>query len=191
MATTTYAWLVIAFPLAGMLVVAAGFRLLPGRSAGWIATAAIFLAFAAAVGALISLQGHAAAHRQLVSTLWDYAVTVGVNARVTILVDPLSVYMILLVSGISALIHLYSVAYMDEDRGFARYFSYLNYFVFSMLLLVLAGNFLLLIAAVGAVVLARRRRGLDGQDERDVLTPLDLLRPRGTGTMAEGVGKHS
>src|SRR6516225_9081767 len=91
MATTTYAWLVIAFPLAGMLVVAAGFRLLPGRSAGWIATAAIFLAFAAAVGALISLQGHAAGHRQLVSTLWDYAVTVGVNARVTILVDPLSV----------------------------------------------------------------------------------------------------
>ena len=52
-------------------------------------------------------------------------------------------------------------------------------------------SFLLLIAAVGAVVLARRRRGLDGQDERDVLTPLDLLRPRGTGTMAEGVGKHS
>ena len=52
-------------------------------------------------------------------------------------------------------------------------------------------SFLLLIAAVGAVVLARRRRGLDGQDERDVLTPLDLVRPRGTGTMAEGVGKHS
>ena len=52
-------------------------------------------------------------------------------------------------------------------------------------------SFLLLIAAVGAVVLARRRRGLGDQDERDVLTPLDLLRPRDTGTMAEGVGKHS
>jgi len=52
-------------------------------------------------------------------------------------------------------------------------------------------SFLLLVAAVGAVVLARRRRGLGGQDERDVLTPLDLLRPRDTGTMAEGVGKHS
>jgi NADH:ubiquinone oxidoreductase subunit 6 (subunit J) len=51
-------------------------------------------------------------------------------------------------------------------------------------------SFLLLIAAVGAVVLARRRRGLGGPDERDVLTPLDLLRPRDTGTMAEGVGKH-
>jgi len=52
-------------------------------------------------------------------------------------------------------------------------------------------SFLLLIAAVGAVVLARRRRGLGEEDERDVLTPLDLLRPRGTGTMAEGVGKRS
>jgi NADH-quinone oxidoreductase subunit J len=52
-------------------------------------------------------------------------------------------------------------------------------------------SFLLLVAAVGAVVLARRRRGLGEEDERDVLTPLDLLRPRGTGTMAEGVGKHS
>ncbi len=49
-------------------------------------------------------------------------------------------------------------------------------------------SFLLLIAAVGGVVLARRRAGLDEQDDRDALTPLDLLRPRGTGTTAEGVG---
>src|SRR5205823_7968849 len=70
-----------------------------------------------------------------------------------ILVDPLSVFMILVVSGVSALIHLYSVTYMWKDDGFRRYFSYLNYFVFSMLLLVLAGNFILLIvgwAFVGA-----------------------------------------
>ena len=61
--------------------------------------------------------------------------------------------MCLVVSGVSFLIHVYSVAYMDGDRGFARYFAYLNYFVFSMLLLVLAGNFVLLIvgwAFVGA-----------------------------------------
>jgi NADH-quinone oxidoreductase subunit J len=51
-------------------------------------------------------------------------------------------------------------------------------------------SFLLLIAAVGGVVLARRRRGLGEEDERDRLTPLDLLRPRDTGTMAEGVGRR-
>jgi len=53
--------------------------------------------------------------------------------------------MILVVSGVSMLIHLYSVSYLKGDRGYARFFAYLNYFVFSMLLLVLAGNFLLLI----------------------------------------------
>jgi NADH-quinone oxidoreductase subunit L len=143
----------LAFPLLGTIVIGAGYRKLPGRSAGWIGTGAIFLAFLAALGALISLQGHAPDHRQLVSSLWDYASTVGVDARMSILVDPLSVFMILVVTGVSTTIHLYSVSYMEEDRGFARFFAYLNFFVFSMLLLVLAGNFLLLIvgwAFVGA-----------------------------------------
>jgi NADH-quinone oxidoreductase subunit L len=53
--------------------------------------------------------------------------------------------MILVVTGVSMLIHLYSISYLESDRGYARYFSYLNFFVFSMLLLVLAGNFVLLI----------------------------------------------
>ncbi len=153
MTATTFGWLVLAFPLLGTLTIAFGFRALPGRTAGWIGTGAIALAFAAALGALISMQGHAPADRELTSSLWNYAVTAGIDARAQILVDPLSVYMILVVTGISTLIHLYSVSYLDEDRGFARYFAYLNFFVFSMLLLVLAGNFLLLIvgwAFVGA-----------------------------------------
>jgi NADH-quinone oxidoreductase subunit L len=149
MSTTTYGWLVLLFPLLGSLAIALGFRVsgsLPPRAAGWIATGAIFLAFLAAVGALISLQGHPPAHRQLVSSLWSYASTVGIDAQMSILVDPLSVFMALVVTGISTLIHLYSISYMEGDRGFQRFFSYLNFFVFSMLLLVLAGNFLLLIA---------------------------------------------
>jgi NADH-quinone oxidoreductase subunit L len=151
--TTTYGWLVLAFPLLGTIVIGAGYRKLPGRAAGWIGTGAIFLAFLGALATLISLEGHAADHRQLVSSLWNYASTVGVDAQMSILVDPLSVFMILVVTGVSTTIHLYSVSYLDEDRGFARYFAYLNFFVFSMLLLVLAGNFLLLIvgwAFVGA-----------------------------------------
>jgi NADH-quinone oxidoreductase subunit L len=150
---TTYAWLVLAFPLLGTLTIGFGYRRLPGRSAGWLGTGAIFLAFLASLGALIVMQGHAPEHRQMVSALWNYASTVGIDAQVSILVDPLSVFMILIVTGVSALIHLYSISYMTEDRGFARYFAYLNFFVFSMLLLVLAGNFLLLIvgwAFVGA-----------------------------------------
>jgi NADH-quinone oxidoreductase subunit L len=150
---TTFAWLVLAFPLAGTLMIALGWRVLPDRSAGWIGTSAIFLSFVSAVVTLIKLQGLAPAHRQVTSSLYDYAVTAGIDARMSILVDPLSVFMILVVSGVSTLIHLYSVSYMTGDRGYRRYFAYLNFFVFSMLLLVLAGNFLLLIvgwAFVGA-----------------------------------------
>jgi NADH-quinone oxidoreductase subunit L len=156
MTQTAFGWLVLAFPLAGVLVLGLGFRqieALPGRAAGWIGTGAIFLSFLAAIGALITMQGHSPDHRIAVSALWEYAVTNGINARMSILVDPLSVFMILIVSGVSTLIHVYSVSYLDRDRGFTRYFAYLNFFVFSMLLLVLASNFLLLIvgwAFVGA-----------------------------------------
>ena len=145
MSATTSAWLVLLCPLVGSVVIALGFRRFPGRAPGWLGTAVITLSFAFAVVTLVKLLGYSPAHRQFVSTLWKYDFTAGVDAKVQILVDPLSVFMILAVSGVSALIHLYSVAYMTSDRGYTRYFSYLNFFVFSMLLLVLAGNFIILI----------------------------------------------
>jgi NADH-quinone oxidoreductase subunit L len=150
---TTYGWLILLCPLLGCTVIGAGFRQLPGRSAGWLATLAIGLSFVFSVAAFIALSNRSPEHRQVTSSLWDYVVTAGLDAKLSILVDPLSVYMALIVSGVSTLIHLYSISYMTEDRGFNRYFAYLNYFVFSMLLLLLAGNFLLLIvgwAFVGA-----------------------------------------
>jgi NADH-quinone oxidoreductase subunit L len=145
MSATTYGWLVLAFPLAGSIVIALGWRSLPGRTAGYIGSAAIGLAFLNAIAALIQIQGESAEERILTSSLWDYAVTSGVDVKLGILVDPLAVFMALVVSGVSFLIHVYSVAYMDSDQGYRRYFSYLNFFVFSMLLLVLAGNFVILI----------------------------------------------
>jgi NADH-quinone oxidoreductase subunit L len=150
---TTFAWLVLLCPLVGTAVIALAHPWLPGRSAGWLGTLAVGLSFAFAVLTLIALLNRSPDHRQLTSTIWNYDFSAGVDAKLQILVDPLSVFMILIVSGVSALIHLYSVSYMWEDRGYRRYFSYLNYFVFSMLLLVLAGNFVLLIvgwAFVGA-----------------------------------------
>ena len=109
--------------------------------------------FVFALSRFAQLQSPRPAHRELTSTLWTIAGTTGVDANATILVDPLSVLMICVVAGVSMLIHLYSVSYLQGDRGYARFFAYLNFFVFSMLLLVLAGNFLLLIvgwAFVGA-----------------------------------------
>jgi len=153
MSATTAAWIVLAAPLAGALVTGALFRRLPGQLAGWIGTAAIAVSFVFALVTLAALQSHSPGDRELTSTAWTIAGTVKVDARLTILVDPLSVFMICVVAGVSTLIHLYSISYLRGDRGYVRFFSYLNFFVFSMLLLVLAGNFLLLIvgwAFVGA-----------------------------------------
>jgi NADH-quinone oxidoreductase subunit L len=141
---TTYGWLVLAFPLAGTLVISLGWRALPGRSAGWIGTGAIALSFLASLGMLAQILDLPAEERQLTSSLYDYASAAGLDIEMNVLVDPLSVYMCLIVSGISMLIHLYSISYLTSDHGFARFFAYLNFFVFSMLLLVLAGNLILL-----------------------------------------------
>src|SRR3954468_7189487 len=153
MSPTTAAWLALACPLAGAIVNGLGFKVLKNKAAGVIGTAALAAAFVFAVVAFLSVQGRDEEHRQLVSSLYDYAVAGSIDAQMSILVDPLSILMMLVVSGVSMLIHLYSFAYMSGDRGYTRFFSYLNFFVFSMLLLVLAGNFLLLIvgwAFVGA-----------------------------------------
>jgi NADH-quinone oxidoreductase subunit L len=148
-----FGWLVLACPLIGTVVIGVGFNRWRGTTAGWIATASIGLSFVFSVCALIGLLGRDPGSREVSTTLWNYAVTTGLDAKLQILVDPLSVFMILVVSGVSTLIHLYSIAYLRSDRGYSRYFAYLNFFVLSMLVLVLAGNFVLLIvgwAFVGA-----------------------------------------
>ena len=149
----TFAWLCLLAPLAGSILNALLFRVARGRIPGVIGTFFLFVSFVAAVVTFVALQDLGEEERQVRAIAWDIANTAGVDAQLTLLVDPLAVFMALVVSGISSLIHLYSVAYMDSDRGYTRFFSYLNFFVFSMLLLVLAGNFLVLIvgwAFVGA-----------------------------------------
>jgi NADH-quinone oxidoreductase subunit L len=153
MSPTTAAWLALACPLAGTIVNGLGYKVFKNKASGVIGTTALAAAFVFAVITLIQLQGNGEEHRQLVSSLYDYAVTGTIDAKMSILVDPLSVLMMLVVTGVSTLIHLYSFAYMEGDRGYTRFFAYLNFFVFSMLLLVLAANFFLLIvgwAFVGA-----------------------------------------
>jgi NADH-quinone oxidoreductase subunit L len=149
----TYGWLVLLFPLAGTVLIALSWWIGPSKLHGYLGTLAIALSFASALGALFALQDLPEEERHVVTIGWDYANTVGVDAQLSLLLDPLSIFMALVVSGVSALIHLYSVSYMASDRGYTRFFAYLNFFVFSMLLLVLAGNFFFLIvgwAFVGA-----------------------------------------
>jgi NADH-quinone oxidoreductase subunit L len=145
MSATTWAWLVLLLPLLGSIVVSLGFRAIPARVAGAIGTVAIGLAFLCAICALVNLLGEEPDARHHASSLWDYASAGGLDIKLGIYLDPLSTFMVLVVTGISTLIHLYSFGYMQSDEGYHRFFSYLNFFVFSMLLLVLAGNFVLLI----------------------------------------------
>jgi NADH-quinone oxidoreductase subunit L len=145
MSATAWGWLVLLFPLLGSIAIGLGFRVLPAKVAGIVGTVAIGLAFACGIGALLSLLGEDPEARHHASALWDYASVAGLDIKLGIFVDPLSVFMVLVVTGVSTLIHLYSYGYMQSDEGYHRFFSYLNFFVFSMLLLVLAGNFVLLI----------------------------------------------
>ncbi len=145
MSATTWAWLVLLLPLLGSLVVSLGFRAIPARVAGIVGTAAVGLAFLCALAVLFNLLGEDTDARHHASSLWTYAGAAGLDIKLGIYVDQLSAFMILVVTGVSTLIHLYSFGYMRSDEGYHRFFSYLNFFVFSMLLLVLAGNFVLLI----------------------------------------------
>jgi NADH-quinone oxidoreductase subunit L len=145
MTATAWAWLVLLFPLLGAIAIALGYRVLPRKAAGAIGTLSIAASFACGIGALLSLLGDEPGAHHHASSLWDYASAAGLDIKLGIFVDPLSIFMVLVVTGVSTLIHLYSYGYMQSDEGYHRFFSYLNFFVFSMLLLVLAGNFVLLI----------------------------------------------
>ena len=131
----------LACALGGFVVLLALGRRLGEPLAGWVATAAISAAFVVAVVTWIGLLGHN--DRQITETLFDWIPIGSYQVKVSLLIDPLSVTMCLFVTGVSALIHLYSIAYMHKERDFTKFFVYLNLFVFSMLLLVLADNLLL------------------------------------------------
>ena len=142
--TVELAWLIPAFPLAGATILFLGRRHLKEPLAGWIATLMMAGAFVSALvvfSGLTSIDEH---HRQVVLDGFDWITAGGFSVRASLLVDPLSMTMVMFVTGVGALIHLYSIGYMHGQERFTRFFTYLNLFAFSMLVLVLAGNYLLL-----------------------------------------------
>ena len=108
----------------------------------------------AAVVAFAGLLGDSPNERSHASTLWTWLTAGDLDFGLRILVDPLSVFMMLIVSGVGLLIVAYSIGYMDGDDEERRYFAYMALFVFSMLLLVQGGNLLLLLAGWGLVGLS-------------------------------------
>jgi NADH-quinone oxidoreductase subunit L len=136
-------WLVPALPLLGAVVLFATGRRL-GRNAGVVASVAVGASFLFAVGALVDLLSRSASDRVFVQHLWSWVPVGSFQVGVDLRADPLSIVMMLVVTGVSTLIHVYSIGYMKGDSRFSRFFAELNLFVFFMLVLVMADNFLLL-----------------------------------------------
>ena len=152
---TELVWIALALPLAGCAVLALGGPWFPQRLAGWFASLVMLSAFGCAVVAFFLLQDKPEEERVVGDTLFTW-LSGGASFRVdmSILFDPLSSVMLLVVTGVGFLIHVYSIGYMKGDVQERRFFAYLNLFCFSMLLLVLTGNFVLLLAGWGMVGLS-------------------------------------
>jgi NADH-quinone oxidoreductase subunit L len=147
-------WICLLSPLAATLVIALAGMRISGRTAGWIATASTSVSFVAAVVAFANLLSEDAARRNHLSTAWTWLGAGDLHFGLTILLDPLSVFMMLVVSGVGSLIVGYSIGYMQGETEERRYFAYMALFVFSMLMLVQAGNLLLLLGGWGLVGLS-------------------------------------
>ncbi|MEK6765352.1 MAG: NADH-quinone oxidoreductase subunit L [Planctomycetota bacterium] len=135
---------VLLFPLAGTVINGFLGKKLNKAIVGIVGCTAIGLSFIVSFFVFIDLLKLAPEHRVFEKDYFTWIGSGAFEAIAGLQVDPLSVIMILVVSGVGFLIHVYSVGYMHDDDGFYRYFTYLNLFTFSMLLLVLANNFLLM-----------------------------------------------
>src|SRR5215218_4833230 len=136
-------WLVPALPLAGFLVLLLFGRRLGDPLAGWFATLVIGASFLAGIVTFAGLLAEEGEHRSFTFRLFEWIHVGGLEVDVAFLADPLSITMVLFVTGVGTLIHLYSIGYMHGDERFDRFFLYLNLFAFSMLVLVLGDNLLL------------------------------------------------
>ena len=150
----TAAWIALFAPaVAVALLVAAGNRIAP-RHAGWVAAGSVFVSFVCSAVVFVVLLGESPDERAHASTLWTWLTAGSFQAGFEIYVDQLSVFMMLIVSGVGFLILSYATGYMRGDDEERRYHAYKALFVFSMLLLVMSGNLLLLLAGWGMVGLS-------------------------------------
>src|SRR5262245_57510615 len=151
---TAAAWICLLSPAVAVLAIALAGDRITRRHAGYLAAGSTLVSFVAAVVAFVLLLGKDADQRSESSTLWTWLSAGDLHFGFTVLVDPLSTFMMLIVSGVGFLILTYAIGYMAGDVEERRYHAYKALFVFSMLLLVQAGNLLLLLAGWGMVGLS-------------------------------------
>jgi NADH-quinone oxidoreductase subunit L len=153
----TLSWLCLFLPLAGVVVLALAVNRISREAASWLGTAAAFGSFLCAAIVFFNILGEGESRRSHVYTLYTWAgssLPSTLRVPLAIQVDQLAVFEMLIVSGVGALIVMYSIGYMHGDPKQRRFFAYLDLFLFSMLLLVMASNFVLLLAGWGLVGLS-------------------------------------
>jgi NADH-quinone oxidoreductase subunit L len=138
-----YLWLVPALPLAGAAINAVFSRKMTRAQVSAIAVGAVGLSFLVAVAEFLTMQA-GGEHRAFDVSVYSWIPVGNFKVDIAFLLDPLSALMILVVTGVGFLIHVYSTGYMADDENYGRFFTYLNLFVFSMLMLVLADNYLVM-----------------------------------------------
>lgn len=148
------AWLILLFPLLGFLVLSWFGSRLPKTWVGWGGSGTIGAAFGVVLLIFASMAGGEGDPGGSVEVLYHWIESETFKLDLAILVDRLSIFMLLVVTGVGFVIHVYSIGYMHHDPEYARFFSYMNLFIFSMSVLVLAADFFFLIVGWALVGLA-------------------------------------
>ena len=132
---------IVLLPLAGFLINGLFGKNLPKIIGGGLATLVVFASFVIAAGLFFNFKNDSP---PVIIKAFEWFRISGIQINFGFQIDQLSLMMIMIVTGIGSLIHLYSIGYMSHDKGFHKFFAYLNLFIFSMLLLVLGSNYLIL-----------------------------------------------
>lgn len=142
---TQYIYLTVLLPLIGFLINGLfGSKIKNEKLIGTIGSSVIGISFLIALSSFFELLALPADQRTIIVTMFTWVKTGGIDVSVAYQVDQLSIVMAMIVTGIGFLIHIYSIGYMHGDKSFWRFFAYLNLFIFAMMNLILADNFLLL-----------------------------------------------
>lgn len=132
---------IIILPLCGFLVNGLFGKKLPKMVVGSIATLVVFASFCIALSLFLKTDAESA---PVIVRAFEWFTVNGIQVNFGFQIDQLSLMMVMIITGIGSLIHLYSIGYMSHDKGFYKFFTYLNLFIFSMLLLVMGSNYLIL-----------------------------------------------
>lgn len=136
--------ILILSPFVGFLINGARYKKHSGNVAGSIATLAIAISFISAILLVVDLVAMPAESRRIAVSFFEWMAIDKFKVNAGFVVDQISAIMILVITGVGTLIHLFSIGYMHHDKGVAKYFAYLNLFIFNMLLLVLGDSLLVM-----------------------------------------------